>query len=339
MSKPTWAAETHIGHHRQLNEDRYTAFECPLGQVFVVCDGMGGHEAGEVAATIATQTIQEILSQATPDYTPDYWLRRSLHAAHAAVQQAPQKGLGSPQMGTTAVILLISPQNEAWWAHIGDSRLYLYRRGKLHPLTRDHSLVAWYVEAGFITPAAAYQHPQSNQLLLSIGGSKDIFLIEAPPIPLPIQPSDLFLLCSDGLSAYVPETIIAQILSTSQPLSEKAKALVHAALSQGGYDNITVLLASPTARSSPSHKRLPYLAGIALLATGIAILAGLGAFYLSEKSSSPSPETTADSTRTHFPTSSPSDSTIPDTTRKDTTSPRSSQNPQPTLSAPPKTSN
>jgi len=319
MDKPAWAAETHIGHHRQVNEDRYAVFECPLGQVFVVCDGMGGHEAGEIAANIAIQAIQETLSQATPDHTPDYWLRRSLNAAHLAVHQAPQKGLGSPQMGTTAVILLLTPQNEAWWAHIGDSRLYLFRNGKLHPLTRDHSLVAWYVEAGFITPAQAHRHPESNQLLLSLGGSRDIFLIEAPSIPLSIQPNDLLLLCSDGLSGYVSEAAITQTLNYSQPLSEKARSLVHAALSEGGYDNITVILVSPATRpSAPASKRFPYMAGIALLVIGVALLAGLGGFYLSEKIASSPPQNTTDSTRTIPPPTS-NDSSRSDTTQIDTT--------------------
>ncbi len=319
MNKPAWASETHIGHHRQINEDRYAVFECPLGQVFVVCDGMGGHEAGEVAATIAIQAIQETLSQATPDYPPDYWLRRSLNTAHLAVHQAPQKGLGSPQMGTTAVVLLLTSQNEAWWAHIGDSRLYLFRNGKLYSLTRDHSLVAWYVESGFITPAQAHRHPESNQLLLSLGGSKDIFLVEAPSIPLSIQSGDLFLLCSDGLSGYVSEAAITQILSSPKPLSEKVRNLVHAALAEGGYDNVTVLLVSPNAQAhKPTPKRLPHVIGMALLVSGIALFAGLGGFYLSEKIASSPPQNTIDSTRTTPPPTS-NDSARSDTTQIDTT--------------------
>ncbi len=318
MNKPVWAVETHIGHHRQINEDRYGVFECPLGQVFVVCDGMGGHEAGEIAATIAIRSIQETLSQATLDYSPDYWLRRSLNAAHLAVYQAPQKGLGAPHMGTTAVVLLLTPQNEAWWAHIGDSRLYLFRNGRLRPLTRDHSLVAWYVESGLITPAQAHRHPESNQLLLSLGGTNDIFLVEASSIPLFLQPGDLFLLCSDGLSGYVSEAAIMQVLSSPQPLSEKVRRLVHAALSEGGYDNITVLLVSPdTQNNKIVPKRLSYLAGMVLLLSGIALLAGLGGFYLSEKIASSTPQNTTGSTLTAPPDFR--DSSHSDTTRMDTT--------------------
>lgn len=318
MNKPAWAAETHIGHHRQINEDRYAVFECPLGQVFVVCDGMGGHEAGEIAATIAIQAIQETLAQATSEHPPDYWLRRSLNTAHLAVYQAPQKGLGSPQMGTTAVVLLLTPENEAWWAHIGDSRLYLLRNGKLYRLTRDHSLVAWYVESGFITPAQAYRHPESNQLLFSLGSSKDIFLVEASAIPLPLQSGDLLLLCSDGLSGYVSEAAISQILNSSAPLSEKARTLVHAALSEGGYDNITVLLVSPNTQSpKPTPKRLPRMIGMGLLVSGIALFAGLGGFYLSEKIASAPPQNTPDSTHT-APAPSPNDSSRSDTARVDT---------------------
>jgi serine/threonine protein phosphatase PrpC len=316
MKRPHWAAETHIGLHRQINEDRYVVFDCPLGQVFVVCDGMGGHEAGEVAATIAIQTIQNILSGANTEHPPDYWLRRSLNAAHIAISQAPQQGIGTPHMGTTAVILLITPQNEAWWAHVGDSRLYLYRQGKLHALTRDHSLVAWYVESGFITPAQAHRHPESNQLLLSLGGSREVFLIEAPSVPLSIRPDDIFLLCSDGLSSYVSESTIAQILHTSQPIAEKTKALIHAALHAGGYDNITVILVSSHVRPIASSRRLSLIAGLALLTLGIALLSGLAGFYLGDHSSSrPLPASRSDSlSPSHSPSPTP---LAADTSQKD----------------------
>lgn len=318
MNKPTWAAETHLGLHRQINEDRYVVFACPLGEVFVVCDGMGGHEAGEVAATLAIQTIQVVLSQARAGERPDYWLRRSLHTAHLAIQQAPDQGMGSPHMGTTAVVLLITPTGEAWWAHVGDSRLYLYRQGQLHTLTRDHSLVAWYVEAGFITPAQAHRHPESNQLLLSLGGGKDIFLVEASPVPLKVQAGDLFLLCSDGLSGYVPEEAITQILGRAQPLSEKVKAFIQAALNEGGYDNVTALLVAAQSGAFPSsRKRVPYLVGLSLLLTGIVLLAGMGGFYLSKmESRAPVP---TDSVQVQ--PQSPADSLRPDTSKHDSAAP------------------
>ncbi len=318
MSKPTWAAETHLGLHRQINEDRYVVFSCPLGEVFVVCDGMGGHEAGEVAATLAIQTIQAVLSQARAEERPDYWLRRGLHAAHLTIQQAPAQGIGNPHMGTTAVVLLITPTGEAWWAHVGDSRLYLYRQGQLQTLTRDHSLVAWYVEAGFITPAQAHRHPESNQLLLSLGGGKDIFLVEASPVPLKVQAGDIFLLCSDGLSGYVPEEAITQILGRAQPLPEKVKVLIQAALDEGGYDNVTALLVAPQPGASlSSRKRVLYLVGLGLLLTGIVLLAGMGAFYLSKmESRAPAP---TDSVQ--VPPQSPADSLRPDTSKHDSAAP------------------
>jgi len=320
MNKPTWAAETHLGLHRQINEDRYAVFSCPLGEVFVVCDGMGGHEAGEVAATLAIQTIQAVLSQAGTEERPDYWLRRSLHAAHLTIQQAPAQGIGSSHMGTTAVVLLLTPHGEAWWAHVGDSRLYLYRQGQLQTLTRDHSLVAWYVEAGFITPAQAYRHPESNQLLLSLGGGKDIFLAEASPVPLKVQAGDSFLLCSDGLSGYVPEETIAQILGKAQPLPEKVKALIQAALNEGGYDNVTAILVAPELKAAPSpRERVPYLVGLGLLITGVALLAGMGGFYLAEKRSEAPPPAHADSTRAQTQTSA--DSLRPDTSKRDSAAP------------------
>ncbi len=286
MNKAQWAAESDIGLHRQANEDRYQVFSCPIGEVYAVCDGMGGHGAGDVAATYALEAVQRLLSQAQPHERPDYWLRRSIQAAHATIQEAARGSIGAAHMGTTIVLLLLTPVGEAWWAHIGDSRLYLYRQNHLHALTRDHSLVSWYLETGLITPHQTFRHPESNQLLYSLGGGSSLFLIESNSIPLRLEKGDLFLLCSDGLSGYVSETHIAQTLASSAPLPEKVKALIRAASEAGGYDNATVLLVAPHPTVRPAQERLLKTVGLALLIVGMSLLAGLGGLWIGHHSHS-----------------------------------------------------
>lgn len=275
MHKPySWAAETHVGHHRDHNEDRYAAFTTPIGEAFLVCDGMGGHAAGDVAATLAIQHIKALLERATPTYLPAYWLRRALHYAHQGILEYAQTQYGAGGMGTTAVVLLLTPAGEAWWAHTGDSRLYLLRQGHLYPLTHDHSYVSLLVDTGHLSPEAAFGHPQSNQLLFTLGASQGFTIVEASSFPLKVQAGDRFLLCSDGLSGLVPEDRIAQILSQAKPPADIVRELIQAALEAGGHDNTTAIVVEATQLTAhaPSHRRrtaLLILAGMALFLLGL----------------------------------------------------------------------
>ncbi len=291
----SFASESHLGYHRQVNEDRYTHLECPLGSVYVVCDGMGGHGAGDIAASLAIEAVQQTLQKATPtSYSPDYWLRRAIQNAHYHVLKAPQMGLGTTHMGTTLVLLLLTPQNEAWWAHIGDSRLYLWRQGRLSRLTRDHSLVWWYIETGHLAPEQSFGHSESNQLLLAIGASRDLMLVEATTFPLPVRPDDVFLLCSDGLTGYISEERIAHILTKKTSLSEKVRHLVRAALDAGGYDNITVMLVSPASQGVATRRQVAKALAGTLIGLGLLTLIGVGAWHLLPRRSTPPsvPDTT-----------------------------------------------
>lgn len=243
MQKPyTWAAETHRGHHRDHNEDRYSVFDTPLGEAFMVCDGMGGHAAGDVAATLAIQQAKLLLEQASPAYSPAYWLRRALYYAHQSILQHAQGNYGASSMGTTAVLLLLTPEGKAWWAHTGDSRLYLLREGQLHSLTHDHSYVSLLVDTGHLSPEATFGHPQSNQLLFTLGGSQGITVVDACSFPTQVQQGDRFLLCTDGLSGLVPDDTLAQLLAQPIPPAEIVRMLIQAALDAGGYDNITAIV-------------------------------------------------------------------------------------------------
>ncbi|MCX7763885.1 MAG: protein phosphatase 2C domain-containing protein [Bacteroidia bacterium] len=269
----SWAAETHVGHHRDHNEDRYDAFECPLGHAFIVCDGMGGQAAGDVAATIAIQKVKEFLSTVHPTQPIPYWLRRAIFHAHYAIQNHAQMVYGASGMGTTIVLLLLTPQGEAWWAHTGDSRLYLLREGRLLRLTHDHSYVSLLVDSGFITPEGAFGHPQSNQLLFTLGGSSSITVVDVPAHPLPLRAKDLFLLCSDGVSGLVPDDQIAAILNQKSPLPERVKSIIHAALHAGGYDNATAILVE-VKKSGASAPKAGISVWGALAMTVVALLSG-----------------------------------------------------------------
>lgn len=276
MGQPfTWAAETHVGHHRDHNEDRFDAFDCPLGTAFLVCDGMGGHAAGDVAASLAIQKVRELLQHATPDQPVSYWLRRALFHAHYAIQNQGQLAYGTGGMGTTAVLLLLTPHGEAWWAHAGDSRLYLLRSGQLHRLTHDHSYVALLVDSGYISPESAFGHPQSNQLLFTLGTSAPYTVVDAATYPLILQRGDAFLLCTDGVSGLLPDEAIRDILNQRVAPADRVRRLIHAALDAGGYDNATALLVEVSQASAPVRVSarawrvgawmLPLVGGLALL--------------------------------------------------------------------------
>lgn len=282
----SYAAETHVGYHRSHNEDSYAVFSCPLGEVYVVCDGMGGHAAGDIAAQMAVEQIKSILAGADKRYKPSYWLRRALHHAHAAILQAGHGQYGAPHMGTTAVVLLLTPAGEAWWAHTGDSRLYLLREGTLYQLTHDHSYVSLLADSGHISPEATFGHPQSNQLLFSLGATQSFTLVEASTFPLFVRKKDIFLLCSDGLSGWVPEEEIRRRLAEKKPLSDKARLLIQAALEAGGYDNITVVLVS-CERSGGNPER-SFRGSRGLLASILLVLAGFLAGWATRRVVEPS---------------------------------------------------
>ncbi len=265
---------THVGYHREHNEDLYAVFSSPVGEVFLLCDGMGGHGAGDVAARVAVDRIKEVLGGASAAHSPAYWLRRAFYEAHHAILEASQRGYGALHMGTTAVALLLTPTGEAWWAHTGDSRLYLWRRDRLSPLTHDHSYVSYLVDSGQIAPEAAFDHPHSNQLLFSLGGAQGFTLIEACSYPLRVQRGDRFLLCSDGVSGLVPEKRIEATLAAKKSPTELAQDLIAQALAAGGHDNATVIVVEVAgAPAEASVRESLWKVGLGVLA---GFLIGLG---------------------------------------------------------------
>lgn len=286
MNKPfTWAAETHVGLHRTHNEDRYAVFSCPIGEVFVVCDGMGGHAAGDIAATLAVEKIKELLSHASPrTYSIPYWLRRAFFHASQSIYQYSRQNYGVDSMGTTAGLLLITPEGEAWWAHTGDSRIYYMHGDALYLLTHDHSFVSFLVDAGHIRPEEAFGHPHSNQLLFSLGTTDGYFLVEVSTFPIHIQKGDLFLLCSDGVSGLLPEDILREKLRTGDSPSNTVRSLIEGALAAGGYDNATALLVKVTGEKRASLRASPRRVSLwGALLIALVVFAGgvVGGWYLS----------------------------------------------------------
>jgi len=242
---------SHPGLVRRGNEDACAAD--PDAGAFVVCDGMGGAAAGEVASRLAAETFLARITQPTVSGNraaqPEARLAAAVSAANQAVHQQSRRRPQLSGMGTTLVALLAPAGNAdtLWLAHVGDSRCYRLRRGHLQQLTSDHSLVEEQLRAGQITPAQAARSPMRNLITRAIGSEATV---EAEMQCHHAQPGDLYLLASDGLTHDVNDGEIASILTAipipavQSSLAHACEALIVAANRNGGHDNITVLLAA-----------------------------------------------------------------------------------------------
>jgi serine/threonine protein phosphatase PrpC len=240
-------AWTDPGPVRENNEDTFLVDQD--NGLFVVADGMGGHAAGEVASRLATETIHDLLQGGEdPDETrldravqdPGDVLRERLryamNQASARIRREAQIKPAYTGMGTTVVVLLIEG-DQAHVAHVGDSRIYMYRDGQLARLTRDHTVVQQEIDAGRLTPEMARQVAHRNYLTQSVGYHGPV---EPDTSTRHLQPGDLFVLCSDGVTDPLDDRRIAEICSTAYP-TDLAETLVREALEAGGEDNITVV--------------------------------------------------------------------------------------------------
>jgi len=226
-----------VGRSRDLNEDCY-AVDKARG-VFVVADGMGGHQHGEVASRLAVDVILETLSQpAAPAEGPLTLLPQAIRTAHRRVFEATIGNENLAGMGTTVVALAVS-DGQATIAHVGDSRAYRYRQGLLERLTQDHSWVGEQVSAGLLSPQQARLHPLKNVITRALGG-RDGLEVEVGQWELVAD--DLFLLCSDGLTGMLGDDEIGDCLSGAASLEQAGETLVRRANEHGGLDNITVVL-------------------------------------------------------------------------------------------------
>lgn len=225
-----WGARSDVGCVRSHNEDSYLV-QSPL---FCVCDGMGGHAAGEVASSIAVETI----AKTAPHTADPTLLGAAIEAANAAVIEAALNGLGKPGMGCTATAAYIEGNTIAI-AHVGDSRAYLLHEGTLIRVTRDHSYVEELVDAGEITADEARVHPNRSVITRALGSDPAMY---ADHFSLNIEEGDRLILCSDGLSSMIPDGEIENIASQSSTAQICTDNLVDAALAAGGSDNCTVVV-------------------------------------------------------------------------------------------------
>jgi PPM family protein phosphatase len=226
---------THAGKVRQNNEDALLVGEGEDETLFVVADGIGGFEAGEVASSLAVDVLK--------DLQPDEPFKAAIGEANRRIVAAGRGDEKLSGMGTTVVAIRFGgKQGEpvAEVAHVGDSRAYLMRGGDMNPITEDHSLVAELVRSGDLTRDQAAEHPQKNLITRALGADEEV---DVDTATLPIEAGDRILLCSDGLSDMVSEAGISEILADSPDDPERAaRVLLSAALDAGGNDNITVVV-------------------------------------------------------------------------------------------------
>jgi len=259
----THGASSDIGLIRQQNEDRFHA-DSTTG-LFVVCDGMGGHRAGEVASRHAVDRISRHLAHLQVDpflplvgaERPEFSsatnrLASAIRLANHYVHQEAARHTEYTGMGTTVVA--------AWLvgsilsiAHVGDSRLYLIRRGALQLLTRDHTLVQEQVQSGLLTAPDAAHAPHKHVLTRAVGVHP---LVEVELGELPVLPDDLFLLCSDGLTAGVSSETILRVAQESADPQATAERLIALSNAAGGTDNTTVIVARLTSRTPGLWNRI-----------------------------------------------------------------------------------
>lgn len=237
-------AVTDIGHRRQINQDFVYLSETPVGNlpnIFIVADGMGGHNAGEFASRYAVETIVEEV-KASFERNPTIILSKAINKANTYIRQKAGEDKALMGMGTTIVIATcIGKYLEV--ANVGDSRLYLIN-DRIEQVTIDHSLVEEMIQRGGIDRKSARNHPDKNIITRALGARNTI---EADFFNLELEVGDIVLLCSDGLTNMVEDEEIRKILKSGGSLKERAEALVRMANDNGGKDNISVIIIEPSA--------------------------------------------------------------------------------------------
>lgn len=223
---------THVGKVRYNNEDSLAVIE---PKTYVVADGMGGASAGEVASQMLVETVKNFLLK-TEQLWDEKILAQAILLANDKILNTARRHEEYYGMGTTATILH-EEGGRGYFAHVGDSRLYLLRNGALRQITEDHSYVETLIRRGEITIEEARFHPMKNVLTQAVGAMTNP---EIDTLNFSTERGDIFLLCTDGLTNMVDDAAIAKILQTAE---NPATALIEAALEAGGKDNVTVIVA------------------------------------------------------------------------------------------------
>lgn len=237
---------TNTGRLRDNNEDTFIAETLSNGWIAAcVIDGVGGYEGGEVAAEIARETIRKKLNQGWHD--PLQALKEAVLEANMNIYQEKQNNKGNNQMACVLTLALVDVENnQFYYAHVGDTRLYLLRDQSLVKVTKDHSFVGFLEDSGRLSEKEAMEHPKRNEINKALGFDPQIEQ-RADYIEIassPFLPGDMLLLCSDGLSDLVNRNAMSAVLVSPQSLEAKGHQLIDAANHAGGKDNITVVIVS-----------------------------------------------------------------------------------------------
>ncbi len=234
---------TDIGRKRQINQDCMYTSERPRGNLpnlFLVADGMGGHNAGDYASKVTVETIVERV-EASTETNPVAILGHAIAVANSLIHRRASERAELEGMGTT-VVAATCVRRCLYVANVGDSRLYVVNKKEIRQITKDHSLVEEMVRMGGLNREQARNHPDKNIITRAVGVSEtvevDFFTVE-------LQEDDLVLMCTDGLTNMLEDEEIRMILSGARDIVEKAQGLVKAANENGGRDNITVVLIEP----------------------------------------------------------------------------------------------
>ena len=229
-----------IGKQREQNQDAYAVSENGRYPVYVLCDGMGGHRAGEVASKEAASDIVNTMEDLMAEDDGSLFVKISSAMSHAnnhvyamSVKEPIYGG-----MGTTCDVCAISPAG-AHIGHVGDSRVYIFTERGLYQVTKDHSLVEEMIDQGRLTREEALTYEQKSYITRALGTQPSV---QVDTYLVAFRPGDIIMMCSDGLTNMVAEIDIAYILSGKTGLEEKARRLVDLANDNGGQDNITVIL-------------------------------------------------------------------------------------------------
>ena len=279
------ASRSDVGRVRSENQDKCGAWSAEDGRrLLLVADGMGGHQGGARASEIAVEEVGARFLAGGED--PAALLREAFERANARIFSEARADVRLSGMGTTGVALLFESTRAAWVAHVGDSRAYRLRAGRLEALTADHNLMTQLMQRDGVTQEEAESYPGSQALVRALGPRADV---DVEIRPVSIEPGDVFLLCSDGLHGPVPETDIEAILARHE-VASLAEWLVDEANHRGGPDNVTVQVAvvpaTPEIQVAPADPRgrehhegpsrpLPIVTAASALAVAAVLLAAL----------------------------------------------------------------
>lgn len=251
---------TDKGKRRDKNEDTFFVREVINRQFVVACviDGVGGYQGGAIAAGIARSVIMKQLEKLSDNVIDS--LQQAIVAANAKINQQKKPGDKNERMACVLTCAVIDiKNNKCWWAHVGDTRIYLFRDNSLIKISSDHSAVGFLEESGRLSEEEAMRHPRRNEINKALGFEEDITtaddFIETGESPF--LSGDMLLLCSDGLTDMISSATIVSILTTTKNIAAKTQALIDAANNAGGNDNITAVLVENN--KPPKQKPVPVI--------------------------------------------------------------------------------